>query len=241
MRPFFLFNPHTETGDANLWVVKNERLVMSIVQNVQPQVPEVETHITGKHALLVWNRISAVLAEAGVKDAAKLSKIAAKRLVEDGLVEGELFVPGKMHTANIRVTRLNENAVIPHFAHATDAGADLISVEDVVIPAGERKMVGTGIAIEIPLGRVGLVHPRSGLAAKQGITVLNTPGTIDSGYRGEVKVILYNTTNEDYAVSVGDRIAQLVIQEHDYPLFVEVADLAESDRGVNGIGSTGRN
>lgn len=214
---------------------------MSIVQNPKSDVTEDNIQLTGKNALLAWNRISTVLAEHGVDDSTAISKAVARRLVEDHIVEGDFFTPGLTHNSSIRVRKLVDNAVVPHFAHVTDAGADLISVEDVVIPAGGHKMVGTGIAIEIPLGRVGLVHPRSGLAAKHGITVLNTPGTIDSGYRGEVKVILYNSTKEDYEVAVGDRIAQLVIQEHDYPLFIEVEDLATSDRGENGIGSTGKN
>ncbi len=100
-------------------------------------------------------------------------------------------------------------------------------------------MVGTGVSIALPAGLVGLVHPRSGLAAKHGITVLNTPGTIDSGYRGEIKVILFNTTDEPFTVSPGDRIAQLVIQRYEHVEFVEVDRLPGSARSTAGFGSTG--
>jgi len=213
---------------------------MAKVANPKSDATKNKVHITGKKALLVWNRIADVLKKNGIEDA-ELSKSITTRLIEDGLIEGDFFQPGKTHTGSILVTKLVDGAVIPNFAHVTDAGADLVSVENITIPAHGRAMVGTGLAIVIPLGKVGLVHPRSGLAAKEGITVLNTPGTIDSGYRGEVKVILFNTTDTDYSVKAGDRIAQLVIQNHDFPLFVEVEELPESDRGVNGIGSTGKN
>jgi len=209
------------------------------VTNTETSESESKIQFTGKAALKVWNRVSEVLSEHGYNDT-ELSKAITARLVEDGLVEGEFFTPGLQHTGSILITKLHDEAVVPNFAHATDAGADLVSVENAVVPAYGRKMVGTGIAIAIPLGKVGLVHPRSGLAAKEGITVLNTPGTIDSGYRGEVKVILFNTTDTDYTVNAGERIAQLVIQNHDFPLLVEVSELPSSDRGVNGIGSTGK-
>lgn len=140
----------------------------------------------------------------------------------------------------IPITRLHENAVIPSYAHLTDAGADLVSVEDALLQPGHRLLVATGIAIAIPRGFVGLVHPRSGLAVKNGVALVNAPGTIDSGYRGEIKVCLVNL---DPALPVelpaGSRIAQLVIQRVEFADFVEVAELDDSDRGSGGFGSTG--
>ena len=128
---------------------------------------------------------------------------------------------------------------MPSYAREGDAGADLVANESAIIPAGGRGLVKTGLKIAIPSGYVGLVHPRSGLALKSGITVLNTPGTVDAGYRGEVGVILFNTTAEDFLVSVGDRIAQLVIQQVSIASFEVVESLDETSRGVGGFGSTG--
>lgn len=138
---------------------------------------------------------------------------------------------------------LEDEALSPIYAHFGDAGADLRSAIDCIIPAGERMLVGTGVHVAIPRGYVGLVHPRSGLALKHGITVLNAPGTIDAGYLGEVGVILYNSSDRDFAVAVGDRIAQLVIQKVELGYFVSVSEEAFSknmtDRGFGGYGSTG--
>jgi dUTP pyrophosphatase len=128
----------------------------------------------------------------------------------------------------------------PVYAKPGDAGADLRSTQAVTIPAGERLLVPTGVSIALPAGYVGLVHPRSGLAAKHGITVLNTPGTIDAGYRGEIMVILYNSSDADFDVAVGDRIAQLLIQTVETAKFVAVEKLPESERGETGFGSSGR-
>jgi len=140
----------------------------------------------------------------------------------------------------IPITKLHENAVIPSYAHLTDAGADLVSVEEVTLAAGQRKVIPTGIAIAIPFGFVGLVHPRSGLAVKNGIALVNAPGTIDSGYRGEIKVCLINLDpNVAVTLPSGSRIAQLVIQRVEFASFVEVDELGESDRGSGGFGSTG--
>lgn len=129
--------------------------------------------------------------------------------------------------------------LMPKYAQPGDAGCDLRSSEDTVVPARGRMLVKTGVSIALPEGFVGLVHPRSGLAAKHGITVLNTPGTIDAGYRGELMVTLYNSTDEDFKVSKFDRIAQLVIQEFRTAEFIEVTTLPESHRGEAGFGSTG--
>jgi dUTP pyrophosphatase len=128
----------------------------------------------------------------------------------------------------------------PAYAKPGDAGADLRSTEALVIPAGKRALVATGVSIALPEGFVGLVHPRSGLALKHGITVLNSPGTIDSGYRGEIKVTLLNTDENDFHIEVGDRIAQLLIQEVARAEFLRVQELPQSHRGDSGFGSTGR-
>lgn len=137
----------------------------------------------------------------------------------------------------VKIQIVGEN--IPKYATAGDAGADLVSAEDVRIPSHQRILVRTGIKIAIPEGYVGLVHPRSGLALKHGITVLNAPGTIDAGYRGEVGVILYNSGVLDFEVKAGDRIAQLVIQKVETAEFEVVDALIDSDRGSGGFGSTG--
>ena len=129
----------------------------------------------------------------------------------------------------------------PVYAKPGDAGADLKSTEDLVVPAGGRQLVKTGIKIAMPDGYVGLVHPRSGLAAKHGITVLNAPGTVDAGYRGEIMVTLLNTSNEPFEVRRGDRIAQLLFQRVDRADFVAVSELPESARGDGGFGSSGKN
>jgi dUTP pyrophosphatase len=128
---------------------------------------------------------------------------------------------------------------VPIYAKPGDAGADLRSVEKLILKAGSRALVRTGVSIALPNGYVALVHPRSGLAAKHGVTVLNTPGTVDAGYRGELMVTLYNTDSNDFEIEVGDRIAQLVIQEVSRATFVAVERLPDSARGDQGFGSTG--
>lgn len=141
---------------------------------------------------------------------------------------------------DLEVKLLHPQAQLPRRAHAGDAGADLFSVEAVTIPAGERKDVGTGLALAIPVGFAGFVQPRSGLAARHGIMLVNSPGLIDSGYRGEVRVLLYNSGSDPFAVKVGERIAQLVIQRIEEPAFVAVDTLADTVRGAGGFGSSGR-
>jgi dUTP pyrophosphatase len=141
---------------------------------------------------------------------------------------------------SLRVRRLHDNAVIPRRAYPGDAGLDLHSVDDLVIGPGERAAVGTGIAIEIPAGQAGLVLPRSGLAARHGIALVNAPGLIDAGYRGEVRVLLLNTDRSDaFTIAAGDRIAQLVIVRIETPEVTEAIELAESERGAGGFGSSG--
>ena len=140
----------------------------------------------------------------------------------------------------LRYRRLDPAATPPTRAHDDDAGFDLHSAEPARLAPGERASVGTGIAVEIPAGHTGLVLPRSGLAAKHGISVVNAPGLIDAGYRGEVRVLLLNTDREStFEVAAGDRIAQLLIVQHEAPELEEAGELAESARGVRGFGSTG--
>ena len=128
----------------------------------------------------------------------------------------------------------------PGYAHPGDAGADLLSAESLVLKAGARALVSTGVSIALPDGYVAFVVPRSGLAAKHGITVLNSPGTVDAGYRGEIKVTLLNTdATNDYAIEKGDKIAQLIVMPVVRARFVEVDALPESKRGQGGFGSTG--
>ena len=142
----------------------------------------------------------------------------------------------------ISVQRLHPNAVLPTVAHEGDAGCDLVAVEEVLLTkGGGRAMVPTGFAIAIPEGHGGFVLPRSGLAARSGVTCLNAPGLIDAGYRGEVKVVLVNHDLEhDYVVRPGDRIAQLVIMAVPPLSFEETATLPASSRGAGGFGSSGR-
>ncbi|NJJ04689.1 deoxyuridine 5'-triphosphate nucleotidohydrolase [Corynebacterium sp. HMSC067D03] len=142
----------------------------------------------------------------------------------------------------IAVKRLDPDLPLPHRAHPEDAGADLYSAEDVTLQPGERALIGTGIAIALPVGTVGLIHPRSGLAAKQGLSIVNTPGTVDAGYRGELKVCLINTDrSEPIVITRGMRIAQLVVQRVELASFKEVDELDETVRGAGGYGSTGTN
>ena len=141
----------------------------------------------------------------------------------------------------LRFRRLDAAATPPARAHDDDAGFDLFAAEAAELGPGERAAVGTGIAVAIPEGHAGLVLPRSGLAARHGITLVNTPGLIDAGYRGEVRVLLLNTDRtEGFNVQPGERIAQLVIVRHEAPLLVESEELGETVRGAGGFGSTGR-
>jgi dUTP pyrophosphatase len=141
---------------------------------------------------------------------------------------------------DVTVTRLDPGVPLPSYAHPGDAGADLVTTVDVDIAPGARVLVPTGIAIALPEGLAAFVHPRSGLALRHGLSVVNTPGTIDSGYRGEIKVLLINHDPlEPITLSRGDRIAQLVIQQVEHVSFTETSALPESVRGAGGYGSTG--
>jgi dUTP pyrophosphatase len=140
----------------------------------------------------------------------------------------------------VQLLRLDAGLDLPSYAHPGDAGADLRSREDLTLEPGQRRRVGTGIAIALPEGYAAFVHPRSGLAARHGLTIVNTPGTVDAGYRGEILVCLLNTDQSSpVAISRGDRIAQLVIQPVATATFVAVTELPSSARGIGGYGSTG--
>jgi dUTP pyrophosphatase len=141
---------------------------------------------------------------------------------------------------DVLILRLDPELRLPSYAHAGDAGADLVAARDVELAPGERAVVGTGIAIALPDGYAALIHPRSGLAAKLGVTIVNAPGTVDAGYRGEIKVTLLNTDARDVVrLRRGDRIAQMVIQKVEQAVFHEVTALPGSARGDGGFGSTG--
>jgi dUTP diphosphatase len=138
------------------------------------------------------------------------------------------------------VRRLDDRARLPTRAYPGDAGLDLYALEDAVLEPGERASIRTGIAVEIAEGEAGLVLPRSGLASRHGIALVNAPGLIDSGYRGEVRVLLLNTDREaTFTIAGGDRIAQLVLVKIETPDVVEVEELAVSERGAGGFGSSG--
>jgi dUTP pyrophosphatase len=152
--------------------------------------------------------------------------------VSDDFIDEELPV--------IPLTRLDPDLPVPTRAHAGDAGVDLHITADATIAPGERLVVGTGIAVALPVGTVGLVHPRSGLAARSGLSIVNAPGTIDAGYRGEIKVCLINLDPREAIDLVrGDRIAQLIVQRVELVTFVEVDSLDDTARGSGGYGSSG--
>ena len=143
-----------------------------------------------------------------------------------------------IQNTTIKIQRIHKNAIIPKYAHEGDSGADLFSIQEDILEPGERKIIPTGLKIEIPLGYEAQVRPKSGLTSNYGITVLNTPGTIDSNYRGEIKVILINHSQEPYKIEKGTKIAQIVFQKVETVEFLE-DELNKTSRGENGFGSTG--
>ena len=164
--------------------------------------------------------------------------------IDDGQVVDELRMSKPLHpdvrAPRVAVRRLDPDLPLPSYAHPGDAGLDLYAREAVSLKPGERALVPTGIAVALPEGHVGLVHPRSGLAARHGVTLVNAPGTIDAGYRGEIKVILANTDpHEPVHLERGSRIAQLLVQRVETAQIVEVDELPPSVRGSGGFGSTG--
>ena len=145
-----------------------------------------------------------------------------------------------MPQLNVLIKRVDPSVPVPTYAKGGDAGADLVTTKDFTLAPGERALIPTGISIALPDGYVALVHPRSGLAIKHGVTLVNTPGTIDAGYRGEIACIMINhDPKESISFSKGDRIAQLIIQKVERANFIEVEDLPGSGRGSGGFGSTG--
>lgn len=140
----------------------------------------------------------------------------------------------------LKFKRIHPDAVLPAYAHPSDAGMDIRSVADMTVPARGRALVPTGLVVLLPPLYEAQVRPRSGLALKHGITVLNTPGTIDSGYRGEIGVILFNSSDVDFQVKKGDRVAQVVIAPVIQPVIEEAQEIDETDRGAGGFGSTGK-
>jgi len=157
-----------------------------------------------------------------------------------GTAPAEAAAGGATAHAPLAVKRLHPDAILPRRAYAGDAGLDLHAVEAVTLAPGARASVGTGIAVAIPEGQGGLVLPRSGLAARSGIALVNAPGLIDAGYRGEIRVLLLNTDRETPCeIAAGDRIAQLVLVRLELPATVEVDELPASERGEGGFGSSG--
>ncbi|MGH8895775.1 MAG: dUTP diphosphatase [Egibacteraceae bacterium] len=179
------------------------------------------------------------------RKAAPLTRCSPDERQQSSVSEGKLLA-GRSHegvepSPVLRVRRLDPGLPLPSYAHPGDAGLDLRAREHVTLAPGERTVVPTGVAVAVPPGCVGLVHPRSGLAARHGVTLVNAPGTIDAGYRGEVKVILANLDPaEPVHLARGDRIAQLVVQRVETVCVQEVSDLDETARGLGGFGSTGR-
>jgi len=140
---------------------------------------------------------------------------------------------------NIKIKKLHPDAIIPNYAHEGDAGMDVYSVEEAKLYSLERRLIRTGLSFEIPKGYEIQVRPKSGLALKYGITIVNTPGTLDSGYRGELGVILMNTDKNIYEVKKGEKIAQIVLNKIEFAEIEEVGELSGTTRGAGGFGSTG--
>ncbi|WP_258805642.1 dUTP diphosphatase [Pseudarthrobacter sp. NS4] len=157
-----------------------------------------------------------------------------------GEVRAGLAAGAPAATLQVQLKMLDPGLEAPSYAHPGDAGADLRAREDVILQPGERRLVPTGVAIALPDGFVALIHPRSGLATKHGLTIVNAPGTVDAGYRGEISVTLLNTdSSQAIELRRGDRIAQMVIQRVEHAQFIPVSELSDSVRGTGGFGSTG--
>ena len=182
----------------------------------------------------------------------EIGSIDAGKIYAESIEQAKITVLDDADVTVINTNGMNTQAAIPHvnidavvggdlptYANWNDAGMDLYASHDIIIRPQERVLVGTGLKLAIPAGIVGLIHPRSGLALNQGLTVLNTPGTIDPGYRGEIKVLLFNTTRMWQRVNKGDRIAQIVFQQYIKANLVQVESLDETERGSGGFGSTG--
>ena len=142
--------------------------------------------------------------------------------------------------ANVKIKKINSEAIIPKYAHEGDSGMDVYSINNYELKSGERKLIGTGLKVEIPIGYEIQVRPKSGLALKKGLTVLNTPGTVDSGYRGELGVILINHSNETYNIGKGEKVAQIILSKVEKMVLEETEELSSTERDVGGFGSTGQ-
>ena len=139
----------------------------------------------------------------------------------------------------VKIQKINEDAIIPKYAHDGDSGMDLYSIKEYVLKPGERALVQTGLKIAIPKGYEAQIRPKSGLALKSGVTVLNTPGTVDAPYRGELGIIVINHSNEEYKIEKNKKVAQLVFQKVEHATLEEVVNLDDTSRGEGGFGSTG--
>jgi dUTP pyrophosphatase len=139
----------------------------------------------------------------------------------------------------IKIKKLNPYAIIPHYAHEGDAGMDVYSTINFTLKPNHRSMIPTGLSFEIPKGYELQIRPKSGIAIKKGITLLNTPGTLDSGYRGELKIIMINHSSEEYKIKKGEKIAQIVLAKYEEANIIEIEELNETARGKGGFGSTG--
>lgn len=220
--------------------------ISALIKTTDPNNPQPGVHISDEP--LVAGGVSYDVEEAE-KVSAAFVEVAAEqvgtRIVEDlRKAQEQNRVVEAAGTATLappllQFQRLHALATMPKRAHATDAGFDLTSTEAHKIAPGEYRMVSTGLAVAIPAGYVGLVAPRSGLAAKHGISITNAPGIIDSGYRGEIKCLIHNLGTEHFKIEIGDRIAQLVVTPFLPALSVEVNELPAADRGDAGFGSTG--
>jgi dUTP pyrophosphatase len=144
-----------------------------------------------------------------------------------------------MEKIKIKIKKLNKDAILPHYEHKGDAGMDVYSAEDKMIKAGEKEIISTGLAFEIPEGYEIQVRPKSGLSLRHGLTLPNAPGTLDSGYRGELKVVVLNLSDKNYKVEKGKKIAQLILAKYEKADIEETEELSESERGSKGFGSTG--
>ncbi|MFC1685593.1 dUTP diphosphatase [Nanoarchaeota archaeon] len=144
-----------------------------------------------------------------------------------------------MNELTVRIQKIHEHAIMPKYVHEGDSGMDLFSVAEHVLKPGERVLIGTGLKVAVPLGYEGQVRPKSGLALKHGVTVVNTPGTLDAGYRGELGVIAINHGTDNYTVEKNQKVAQLVINKIEIVGLEEVQDLEDTARGAGGFGSTG--
>ena len=165
--------------------------------------------------------------------------VAVRRAAESERKHGASDAAPSVTRPRLPVRRLRADVALPGYAHPGDAGLDLAAADPVSLEPGARAVVATGLAVAVPVGWVGLVHPRSGLARRHGITVVNAPGTIDAGYRGELQVLLVNLGDERVDLAAGDRVAQLLLQPVGEAEVVEVDDLDATDRGSGGFGSTG--